>query len=69
MGEAVSRESKQTVINVQIVDIDRFNVCRSNGKRVEIPDGQIAKRIAFETKIGLQVFSGGVTQYNLPADC
>src|SRR4030095_1466884 len=68
MGQTMPRESKQTVVKIKAVDVDRFNSRRPNRKCVKIPHRQIAERVSFKTKIGLQIFSGGVTQDELPAD-
>src|SRR5437773_3364741 len=63
------RKSKHTVIEIKTVDVDRFNSGRPNRKCTKTPHGYIGKGIAFEAKIGLQIFSGGVTQHDLPPDC
>jgi hypothetical protein len=65
----VPGKPKQAVIKIKIVDINRLDSRRANRKCVKIPHGQIAKGITFETKISPEVFSGGVAEHNLPADC
>src|SRR5436190_5096308 len=63
------RKSKQTVIKVKTVDVDRFNSRWPDRKCTKTPHGYVGEGIAFEAKIGLQIFFGGVTQHDLPSDC
>jgi hypothetical protein len=65
----MSRKPEQTVIKVEIIDINRFDSRRTNRKRVEIPDRDAAERIPFNAKIRLQVFACGITEHNSSTDC
>jgi hypothetical protein len=49
----MSRKPEQTIIKVEIIDINRFIFRRTNRKRVEIPDRDAAERISFDPKISL----------------
>ena len=49
----MSRKSKPTEIEVEIIDIDRFIFGRANRKRMEIPDRDTAERISLDTEISL----------------
>jgi len=47
------RVPKQTVIKVEIIDVDRFILRRTCRKRVEIPNRDATERISLNTKISL----------------
>jgi len=64
-----SRKSKQTVVQIKTVDVDRFNSRWPDREGTKTPHGYIGEGIAFEAKVGLQIFSGGVTQHDLPPNC
>jgi hypothetical protein len=53
MGEAVSRKPKQTVVNVEIIDLDQFDSRGSGWKGMKIPHRKIREGVAFEAKIKL----------------
>ena len=59
-------EPKQAVIEIQRIDIDRFDSGRPRGDRVKISNRQIAERISFKAKIRLQVFFAGIPNRDLP---
>ena len=64
----MSRKPEQTVIKVEIIDINRFDSRRTNRERVKIADCDAAERIPFNAEVSLQIFLCGITQHNLPAD-
>src|SRR3954453_1441409 len=68
-GQTVSRKSQQTVIKVEIIDIDRFIFRRTNRKRMKIPNRDAAERISFNAKVRLQIFVCGITEHNSSTDC
>lgn len=61
-------ESEQTVIEVKIIDVDRFVFRRPNRERMEISDGNTAERIAFDTKIAFQIVLRRIIQHNFMTD-
>ena len=65
----MSREPGQTVIDAQMVDVNRFNSRRPNRKHAKISHREITERIALETEIGPQIFFSGVMQRDLPCNC
>src|SRR5260370_32275311 len=60
----MSRKPEQTVIKVEIIDINRFDSRRTNRERVKIADCDAAERIPFDAKVGLQIFVCGITEHN-----
>ena len=65
----MSRVTKQAVIKVEIVDINRFDSRRTNRERVKIADCDAAKRIPLDAKVSLQIFVCGITEHNSSTDC
>src|SRR6059036_3847525 len=63
------RKAKQVVIDIELVDIDRFYGRRSGREGVKVSCSEMTERIAFETEVDLQVLFGRVTQRNLPPHC
>src|SRR6516165_4101913 len=51
MRNSMPREPEQAVVDIQRIDIDRFDRGRPGGDRVKILYRQIAERISFEAKI------------------
>ena len=52
----MSRKPEQTVIKIEIIDVDRFILRRTNRERVEIADRDATERIPFDAKVSLQIF-------------
>jgi hypothetical protein len=63
------RESEQIVINIQVVDINRFDPGCPGRYGAKVSYSEITERIAFQTKIDFQILSGSVPKYDLPFDC
>src|SRR4029077_21234894 len=65
----MSSVSKQTVIKIEIIDIDRFIFGRTNRKRVKIPNRYVAKRISSYPEISLEIVLCRLVQPYSSADC
>ena len=65
----MSRVTKQAVIKVEIVDINRFDSRRTNRERMKIADCDAAERVPFDAKVSLQIFVCGITEHNSSTDC
>ena len=65
----MSRKPEQTVIKVEIIDINRFDSRRTNRERVKIADCDAAERIPFDAKVSLQIFVCGITDHNSSTNC
>jgi hypothetical protein len=65
----MSRKPEQTVIKVEIIDINRFDSRRTNRERVKIADCNTAERIPFNAEVSLQIFLCGITEHNSSTDC
>ena len=62
-------ETKHIVIDMQLVDVDRFNRRWPSRERVKIPCCETGKHIPFENEIDLEVRFRRIPKRNLPADC
>jgi len=56
----VAQERKQSVIDSGKIDIDRFDVARTNRNRVKVFNDHVGEDIAFNLKLEFQVFLGRV---------
>lgn len=60
-------ESKQAVIRMQKICIDRFDIGRTSGNDMKIAYGQAGKDIAFDAVIEFEMLFAGVMPGHLSA--
>jgi hypothetical protein len=62
------QQAEESVFKPDKIDIDRFDVARSNRNRMKIPDRQVGEDVAFDLKLKPQILLGRLTQRDAIAE-